>query len=90
MDKITLQKAIDLDEKIKKLNEALESFEWEDPENSNKKYSRNPQLIIESDDGDDMREEYIIPFALSEEFIEILKAEIKKKRDQAVSEFNAL
>ena len=86
MDVTTLQKANELNQKIKKLTEALHCFEWPDT----KEVSRNPLIIIEYDDYEGYREKQLLPFGLSQELIQVLKTEIKANIYKAVQEFNEL
>lgn len=85
MDITTLEKANELNRKIKEFTEALNCFEWEE---EGKKYSTNPTLIIEFDRDD--REQQRLPMNLSNELVAVLKTEIINGRDNAVAEFNAL
>lgn len=86
MDIKTLEKAYELNRKIKEFTEALNCFQWSDEYGGG---STNPRLIIEFDGGDG-REEQPLPINLSDELTSFLKAEIIKGRDAAVAEFDAL
>jgi hypothetical protein len=91
MDITTLEKANNLNKKIKEFSEALNCFEWQpypDEERSEVRISTNPQLIIEYDG--DGREQVYIPMTLNEVLINFLKSEIKKQLDINVKEFNSL
>jgi len=83
----TLNKANDLNRKIREFSEALNCFEWT-PEETKSPVSLNPRLIIEYDN--DGREQMEIPMNLSNELIDFLKKEIIEGRDKAMAEFNAL
>ena len=85
MDVTTLEKANELNKKIREFQEALNCFEWE---NEYGGHSTNPRLIIEFDR--DGREQQLLPMNLSNELVKILKEEIIKGRDIAVADFNAL
>jgi hypothetical protein len=92
MDITTLEKANELNRKIKQFSEALNCFEMEpycDGERNNVRVSTNPQIIIEYDGGDE-RELIKIPMALNEVLINFLLKEIKTGLDKTVEEFNAL
>ena len=89
MDITTLEKANDLNRRIKEFTEALNCFEWTHPEDETIKYSTNPRLIIDFEGGDG-REQIKLPMNLSNNLVEFLKEEIIKGRDSAVVEFNAL
>ena len=86
MDITTLEKANELNKKIKEFQLALNCFEWE------KEYgggTTNPRLIIEFD-GCDGRETQSLPINLSDTLVSFLKAQIIKARDASVAEFNAI
>ncbi|MFH2032067.1 MAG: hypothetical protein ABIJ40_15840 [Bacteroidota bacterium] len=87
MDITTIDKANELNQKIREFSEALNCFEWTPIENE-PPVSLNPRLIIEYDN--DGREQTAIPMNLSNAMVEFLKTEIIKGRDRAVAEFNAL
>ena len=89
MDITTLEKANELNKKIKEFTEALNCFEWTHPTDESQKFSTKPRLIIDFD-GIDGREQIALPMNLSDTLVSFLKAEIIKGRDVAVAEFNAL
>lgn len=86
MDITTLEKANELNKKIKEFQGALNCFQWEEEYGGGTTY---PRLIIEFD-GPDGREEQPLPMNLSDALVSFLKSEIIKGRDAAVAEFNAL
>ena len=86
MDVTTLEKANELNKKIREFQQALNCFQWEEEYGGG---STKPRLIIEFD-GADGREEQPLPMNLSDVMVSFLKAEIIKGRDTAVAEFNAL
>ena len=86
MDITTLEKANELNRKIKEFQQALNCFQWEQEYGGG---TTNPRLIIEFDGGDG-RETQPLPMNLSDALVSFLKAEIIKGRDAAVAEFNAL
>lgn len=86
MDITTLEKANELNRKIKEFQQALNCFQLDQEYGGG---STNPRLIIEFD-GADGREEQPLPMNLSDALVSFLKAEIIKGRDAAVAEFNAL
>lgn len=91
MDVTTLEKANELNRKIKEFSEALNCFEWQpycDEERKDIRVSTNPELIIEFDG--DGREQIKLPMNLSGMLVEFLKKEIRKGRDEIVKEFNEL
>lgn len=87
MDITTLEKANQLNRKIKEFTEALNCFEWQVDEGQ-PKISTNPRLIVEFDG--DGREQLMIPMALNKTLVDFLKNEIIEGRNTAVSEFNDL
>ena len=87
MNAATLQKANELNKRIKEFTEAQNCFELEDL--SGKKISTNPRLIIDFD-GVDGREQIFFPLGLSETMVGFLKQEINKARNAAIAEFQAL
>jgi len=86
MDLTTLEKANDLNRKIKQFNNALDCFQWEAEYGGG---TTNPQIIIEFD-GCDGREQQPIPMFLSDEMLGFLKESIIKGRKNALDEFNSL
>lgn len=86
MDITTLERANELNRKIRECKETLDCF---DLRNGEMIYSLNPRLIIEFEGGDG-REQHPLPLNLSNELVSFIKAEIVKCRETAVSEFNAL
>ena len=86
MDITILEKANELNKKIKEFQQALNCFQWEQEYGGG---TTNPRLIIEFDDVDG-RETQPLPMNLSDTVVSFLKAEIIKGRDAAVSEFNEL
>lgn len=90
MDITTLDKANNLNRKIKEFQQALNCFEYNYGEKDAEKFDRTPRLILDVDDLDNGREQIDIPMNLSNELISFLKTEIIKGRDKAVKEFNAL
>lgn len=86
MDITTLQKANELNEKIKEFQRALNCFQWEEEYGGG---STNPRLIIEFD-GPDGRDAQLLPMNLSDSMVLFLKEELIKGRDTVVAEFNAL
>lgn len=86
MDLTTLEKANELNKKIREFQQALNCFQWDQEYGGG---STNPRLIIEFD-GADGREKQPLPMNLSDVMVSFLKAEILKGRDTAVDEFNAL
>jgi hypothetical protein len=104
MNKETLAKAKSLERKIKHLDRALNCFEFSpdppvgefDPQNPGKPITRNPRILIEYDpDGYDpeyalARDVAELPFELSEEFIEVIKQNIKDQLKTATDEFDQL
>ncbi|HZK94398.1 MAG TPA: hypothetical protein VFC67_09340 [Prolixibacteraceae bacterium] len=92
MDTTTLEKANELNRKIKEFSEALNCFEYQpycDEERREERVSSDPRLIIEFNGGDD-REQLMLPMNLSDTLVDFLKAEIKKELKKSVYEFNAL
>lgn len=96
MEKTTLNKANELDKKIREFNQALECFEWSYPgeekpssDENYLKHSTNPRLIIDFD-GPDGREQQTIPMVLSDTLITILKNTIEELRDKTIKEFKNL
>lgn len=87
MDVTTLEKANELNRKIKEFGDALICFEFPQEYGGG---STNPRIIIEHDGFDNDREETKLPMNLSDNLISFLKDEIIKWRDIAVAEFNAL
>jgi len=86
MDVTTLEKANELNKKIKEFQQALNCFQWEQEYGGG---TTNPRLIIEFDGGDG-REVQPLPMNLSDETVSFLEFEIITARDAAVDEFNAL
>ena len=86
MDLTTLEKANELNRKIREFQQALNCFQWEEEYGGG---STNPRLIIQFD-GPDGRENTPLPMNLSNGLVKFLKAEIIKGRDAVVAEFNAL
>jgi len=92
MDTTTLEKANELNRRIKEFSEALNCFEWQPDCDENRKsesFTTHPQLIIEFDGGED-REQVALSMKLSDTLIDFLKTEIKKELKKSVDEFNAL
>lgn len=87
MDVTTMNKAVELNNKINNLTDAYNCFDYK-PEASSNTVSLNPELIIEYDG--DGRDTFKIPMSLSKNLIVFLKEEIIKQRDIAVAEFNNL
>lgn len=86
----TLEKANDLNRKIKEFTGALSCLEWHpDPEDDSLKYSTKPRLIIDFDGGNG-REQVALQMALSDELVAFLKAQITQGRLAAIMEFNEL
>jgi hypothetical protein len=86
MDISTLQKANELNKKIKDLETAFDCFEWD------KQYgggSKNPRIVIEFDDCDG-RSKHLLPMTLNENFISVLKAEIANELTKSKMMFNSL
>lgn len=79
MNKETLQKANELNRKKIQLEEALESFHYE-----------NQGLIIEFDAGGDDMEQIKLPMTFSDALLNILKTEIEYALYQTEKEFEAL
>ena len=86
MDIEKLNKANELNRRIREFTEALNCFEWE---NGGQTFSTNPRLIIQFHGGDG-REELPIPMELSDVLVGILKAEIKSQRSVCKMEFDKL
>lgn len=85
----TLNKANELNKRIKEFETALDCFEYAPSDDESKKISTDPRLIIDYF-GDDCRQQQALPMNLSNEMVAFLKAEIIKGRDAAIAEFNAL
>ena len=83
----TLEKAKELDNKIRDFSQALNCFEWK-PLGDGPAVSLNPRLIIEFDG--DGREQIKLPMNLSNNLIDYLKEEIKKGKETAIDEFKQL
>ena len=90
MDITTLNKANELNKKIKEYQEALNCFEYKYGDNNEATFDRTPKIVLDVDDLDNGREQIAIPMVLSDELISFLKAEIIRGRDEAVREFNCL
>ena len=89
MDITTLEKANQLDKKIRGLSEVLDCFEW-NPGEDEKPISLYPRIIIEYNNSHGNRDQQPLSMGLNKELATFLKAEIVKIRDSAVTEFNAL
>jgi hypothetical protein len=87
MDLTTLEKANEINKRIKEFSHALNCFQWPSEYGGG---TRNPRLSIEVDDEDGGRETLLIPWNLSDALVSYLKLEIIAGRDAAVAEFNAL
>jgi len=87
MDKLKLDQANKLNQKIREFSEALNCFEWKHSEDS-EPISLNPRLIIEFDG--DGREQIVLPMNLNNEMIAFLKSAIKQGLEEATNEFDAL
>jgi len=91
MDATTLKKANELDKLIWELHEALNCFDWYNPEVPEvNPVSINPRLIIEFDDDEGGRSQVKIPINLSDILIKQIKEAIKTKMGKTVEEFNSL
>lgn len=90
MENSTLEKANNLNKKIKEFKEALECFESTHPEDETITYSTNPALIIEFDDEDEMRRQLKLPMVLSDSLTGFLKTTIKAQLKMAEDQFKAL
>jgi len=97
MDKETLKKANELARLMEEHESALLCFEWDvnqydnysraDDDQLPPKYvSTNPRLIIEFD-GNDGREQQMIPMVLSDALVEFIKENIKENLSRLKKEF---
>ena len=86
MDDKTLKKANEIAQMIRENKSALCCFEWEEEYGGG---SRNPQLIIESDDSDG-REQQKIPMVLSDILVDMIKQAIDANLSVLKSEFESL
>ena len=89
MDITTLEKANELNKKIKNLSEVIYCLSELHPEHHNQKMRRNPRLIIEHD-GPDEREQIPLSMELNGAFISFVKKKLIETREAAVKEFNEL
>ncbi len=86
MEREKLEKANELDKKIREYKEALNCFQWED--NDGGLHSTNPALIIEFDN--DGREQIKLPMTLSDSVVNLLKEIITASLETTQKEFNNL
>lgn len=85
----TLQKAIELQHKIKTIERALNSFYDETPDGQ--QISRDPKLMVERMDEDwDGREIVEVPISLQGELQELIIVKLQAALDQTKQEFNDL
>ena len=82
----TLQKANELDKKIRQLKSSLECFEHHKEHGGG---STNPTIVIEYDGGDG-REHMALPINVNIALIGVLKAEILSSLETALDEFSSL
>lgn len=91
MDVTKLNTANDLHKKIKEFVEALNCFDYYEPELAElAPVSRNPRLIVEFDADEGGRQTVKIPMNLSNVLITQIKEAIKTKMAKTVEEFNQL
>lgn len=91
MDLTTLKTGNELHQKMKEFEEALNCFDWYNPETPEATpVSRNPRLIVEFDDDEDGRSTVKIPMNLSDVLIKHIKDAIKTKMSKTFKEFESL
>jgi hypothetical protein len=81
----TLAEANELNKSIREFQQALNCFEWENPEDPTIKISLNPRLIIEFDGDDECREQRKVPMNLSSAFVDFVKLELTNGKINAES-----
>jgi len=79
----TLQKAIELNEKIEQCEKALVLFEKDGQ-------SRNPRLMVGFDKSEDERAFKVIAFGCLEDLTQSTKEAIERKKEAFEAEFSAL
>lgn len=84
-----LKIGIELSQKLKEIDEAMNCFEWPaDPEfGLLEPLNRHPQLVIESDNEDEMRVQYKLPMVLSNEIISFIKRELSEEKTRITQQF---
>lgn len=86
MDVTTLEKANELNQKIKELSEFLKQYE----EEFDKVYTREPRLLIEFYGDDSEKKTYPVPKYLSDLHLKFIKKQAVLHLQSAVIEFNDL
>lgn len=90
MELSTLQRANELQARIRAFETALECFEEKYGENEEYTFNKTPQIIINIDDGDGGRENIPIPMVLNNGLIDFLKVEIESTLEETKTEFENL
>jgi len=86
----TLNKGNDLRDKIRACKAVLASFAWEPMFDGDISYTRHPQLIIESDDGDESREQFKVPGEVAPDMLTHIRDYATSLLNQYQTEFDNL